>query len=116
MGARIPGLTTGPSEETGMPGSVEIRAVVEGIRIARELDPVVAARVNQPTAQHAHRPGKLIALVVVDQVAALDHRVGPERPDRADGAVQHLGGQRLLGPEGRLERIAEPVQERDAGR
>ena len=64
--------------------SVEVGAVVERIRVARQLDAVVAGRGRTtPAAERGQRPPELVALVVVDQVAALDDRVRAQRPDRA---------------------------------
>ena len=55
---------------------------------------------------------ELVDLVVVDQVAALDHGVRAQRPDRARGAREHLRGKRLLRTEGRLKRRPEAIEER----
>jgi len=112
--------THGAREQTGVRRGVEVGAVVERIGVARQLNAVVAvppaAGTHHAAAQHRQRGRQLVALVVVDQVSALDHGVGCERSDRAGGAGQDARGQRLLGAEGRRERIAQPVQERDPRR
>ena len=57
---------------------------------------------------------EFVALIVVDQIAALDHQLRSQCPDRVDGAVQDLRGERLLRPERRLDRRPEPRQEGNA--
>ena len=60
--------------------------------------------------------GQLVVLIVVDQVAALDHEVRAQRPDGGGGPGEHLARQRLLRSEGRLKRRAEAIEERHPGR
>ena len=107
-------------QEAWIPGGVEIRAVVERVGIARQLDAVVAVRAaagaDRATAQDAQRPGQLVSLVVVDEVPALNDRVGLQVADGTGGGGQHLNGERLLRSEGRLERITQAVEERNARR
>ena len=59
---------------------------------------------------------QFVGLGVVDQVAELEHRVGPRGVDGAHGCVEDLGRQRLLRAEGRGERAPEAVEERDPSR
>ena len=106
----------GATEQAGVLRRVQIRAVVERIRVDRRLHPEVAtgatAGPRPAPPEDCDGVREFVALVVVDQVAALDHGVGAQRPDRARGAREHLRGKRLLGPEGRLERRPEPIEER----
>ena len=96
---------------------VDVGAVIERIRVEGGLDAVVAvwpaARVHDAAIQHGERVGELVALVVVDQVAALDHELRTECADGVGGAREHPRRQGLLGAERRLERSTEPVEERD---
>ena len=107
-------------EQSGVAGRVEVGPVVERVRIAGLLDPVVAGRaasgIDGAAGQHRERSRELVGLRVVDQVAALDDRAGRERADGAHRACQDVGGQRLVRAEGRGEGRSEPGQERDAGR
>ena len=72
-------------EQPGVRRRVHVRPVVERVRVAGPLHPVVArpaaVRLNRPAADHRERPPELVQLCVVDQVATLDHRVGCERVD-----------------------------------
>jgi hypothetical protein len=101
-------------------GSIHVGAVVERVGIARELHPVVAAsaavRTRHAASQDGERQPELVALCVVGEVAGDQHRVGPLRSNRADGGVQHLGGERLLRAERRVQGSAETVEERYARR
>ena len=107
-------------EQPGVRRRVHVRPVVERVRVAGPLHPVVArpaaVRLNRPAADHRERPPELVQLCVVDQVATLDHRVGCERVDRAYCACQHLRGQRLLRAKGRAEGCSQAGQERHACR
>lgn len=109
----------GPVEEPRPAGRVEGRTVVERIGVVGGLDALVArgARVgvHAAAAQDPEREVELVRLVVVDEVAALDHRLRMQRVHRAHRAREHLRAQRLLGPERRLEGLAEAIEERQAG-
>ena len=106
----------GLAEQTGVAGGVEVGPVVERVRVAGQLHAEVAVRpaagMDDAPAQDGQRLGELVALVVVDQIAALDHEVGAQRLDRPRGAGEHLGGERLVRAERRLERRAEAIEER----
>ena len=69
-------------EQARVAGGVEVGAVVEGVGVARQLDAEVAvgaaAGVHCSASQGCEGVGELVALGVVDQVAALDDRVGSE--------------------------------------
>ena len=103
-----------------MARGVDRRAVVERVGVGSELNPVVAPRSTPrgDTAAGERRQGVdlLVVLVVVDEVAALDDGVGAQRADGRCGTGQHLGGQRLLGSEGRLKGRTEGIEEADARR
>lgn len=109
----------GRAQQTGMERGIDVRAVVEGIGVAGQLHAEVAvtaaAGCDAATVQHGERVRELVDLVVVDQIAALDDELRPQRTDRVDGARQHLDGQRLMGTERRLKRRPEAVEERHAG-
>ena len=96
---------------------VDVRAVIERIRVEGGLDAVVAiwpaAGVHDAAVQHGERVGEFVALVVVDQVAALDHELRTECADGVGGAREDPRRQGLLGAERRLERSTEAVEERD---
>ena len=105
----------GAGEEAGMAGRVDVGAVVRRVRVARALDAVVAGRaavgVHETAVERALRPGHLVRLGVVDEVAVDDDRVGPGGVERADGGRQDLEGERLLGAEDGGERRPEAVEE-----
>ncbi len=75
----------GSPQQSRVAGGVQVGAVVERIGVAGKLNPEVpicpAAGTDRAAAETAERLGKLVALGVVDQVAALDYRVGAERAD-----------------------------------
>jgi hypothetical protein len=100
---------SGAGQQPRILWSVEVGSVVERIRIARQLDAVIAVGADEPASERGQRPRELVALIVVDQIAALDDGIRADRSDRAGRARQHLRRERLLGAEGRLERRAEPV-------
>jgi len=99
---------------------VDVRAVVERVWVTRPLHAEVsrraAVRIDRAAVQRGEGARQLVRLGVVDHVAALHDRVGGERVDRAERAVEHLRAQRLLRPERRGERRAEASEERDARR
>ncbi len=99
---------------------VDVRAVVERVRVEGRLDAVVAvgpaARMHDAAAQRRKCVRELVALVVVDQVAALDHDARAQGAHGVGRACEDLCGQSLLRAEGRLERSSEAVEERDPGR
>ena len=70
---------TGGSQQPRVLRGVDRRPVVERISIRVGLDAVVATgpadRVDAPTAKDREGVGQLVVLIVVDQVAALDHEV-----------------------------------------
>ena len=107
-------------EQSRMTRGVEVGTVVEGIGVERGLDTEVAAlpasRAGAPSAQHLKRELEFVGLIIVDQVAALDHGVGRKRPDRVQSSGQHLRGERFLRAKGRLKRRPEPIQEGDPRR
>jgi hypothetical protein len=93
---------------------VDIRPVVEGVRIPSSLYSLVAGgtavRIDWSSAQDGQGLIELVLLVVVDQVAGLDDRARPQPIDGRDRCGQDLSRQRLLRPEGGRERPPEPVE------
>ena len=77
-------------EQAGMPGSVEVGAVVERIGVERRLDPEVArtaaARPGPSAVQDRQGERELVGLIVVDQIATLDDRVRGEVLDGEQGS------------------------------
>ncbi len=73
-----------------MPGGVHRRTVVERIWINLRLNAKVtmrpATRVNLAANERGDRTLEFIALVVINEVAPLDHEVGSERPNSSDSA------------------------------
>ncbi len=71
---------TARRSKSRMAGGVEVGAVVKRVRVAGQLDPEVAvrtaARADGAAPQHRQRLEELVALIVVDQIAALDHEIG----------------------------------------
>ena len=99
---------------------VDVRSVIERVRVERGLHSKVpvrpAARADRTAAQHRKRLVELVALSIVDEVAALDHEIRTERPDRSERSGEHMQRERLLWPEGGLERRAQPTQKGDTSR
>ena len=112
--------TLGLRQQPGVPRRVDVGPVVVRIRVRRRLDSLVAGRaavrVDAAAAQDRQRLVKLVQLVVVDQVAGLDHGLRMKRVQRAHHRVEHVPAQRLLRPEGRRERSAAPVEQLEPGR
>jgi hypothetical protein len=72
-------------EKTRVLGCIDLRAVVERIGIDLGLHAEVAirtaSRMDLAAVQNCDGTLELVALVVVDQVAALEYEIGPERPN-----------------------------------
>ena len=104
-----------PVQEAGEPGSIEVWPVVERVGVVRQLDAVVAAGAapgsDERPAERRHRLRELVALIVVDQVTALDDGVCSEAADRPHRSGEDLGRERFVGAERRLKRCSEPIQE-----
>ena len=102
-------------EQPGVARRVVVGAVVERVGVARLLHAVVArgagVRAHAAAGEHGAGGVELIALRVVDEVARDHHGLGAQAVERADGGGEELGGERLLGPEGRSEGAPEPVEE-----
>jgi hypothetical protein len=98
---------------------VVVRPEVERVRVAGGLHAVVApgaaVRAHDAALQHPDRRLELVLLRGVDDVARDHHRLGPLACQPSHGGVEHLGGERLLGPERRVERRAQAVEKRHAG-
>ena len=112
-------LNRGP-QQPGVPGRVDVGPVIERVGVRRELHAVVpvwpAPRLHSAAPEYGERVRQLVVLVIVDQVAALDHELRAKRADGCDGPREHLCRQCLLRAERRLERRAEAIEEAHARR
>ena len=76
-----------------MLGRVDVGAVVERVRVERGLYAEVpvrpAPRTDRTAAQHRKRLLEILPSVI-DEVAALDHEIRTERPDRGEHPGEHV--------------------------
>jgi hypothetical protein len=98
---------------------VDVRPVDEPVGVARLLHALVPASarvgIDAPAVQHRAPLGELVRLRRVDDVAGHEHGLRADAVDRPHRGGEGLRRERLLRPEGRVDRVAQAVEERDPG-
>ena len=101
-----PELPLGGRERARVARRVVVRPEVERVRVAGGLHAVVAAgaavRAHRAAVEHRHGGVELVLLRGVRDVAGDHHGLRTLAAQRPDGGIEDLGGERLVGAEGRV--------------